>query len=86
MGVTWTVLAPATAIISALGMLTWSMNRLEAEVAALRSSLRRSRAAAVATDELARHTGAVTRRVTEIEHDARARADLRRSRRRSAGR
>jgi len=84
--VTWTVLAPAAAIISALGLLAWSMQRLEAEVAALRASLRRSRAAAVATDELARHTVAVTRRAGEIEHDVRARADLRRSRRRSARR
>jgi hypothetical protein len=74
------------AIVVALGVFVWSMQRIETEVVALRSSLRRSRAAAVATDDLGRHTRALADRAVEIDHDSRARADLRRSRRRSARR
>jgi hypothetical protein len=84
--VTWTLLAPATAIVIALCVFVWSMHRLESEVVALRSSLRRSAAAAVATDDLGRHTHALADRAVEIDHEARSRADLRRSRRRSARR
>ena len=83
---TLTLLAPATAIVFALCVLALSMRSLEAEVVALRASLRRSRAAAVATDELERHTRVFAERATEIDHNARSRADLRRSRRRSARR
>jgi len=84
--VTLTLLAPATAIVFALGAFALSMRSLEAEVVALRASLRASRAAAVATDDLERHTRVFAGRAAEIDHNVRARAELRRSRRRSARR
>ena len=83
---TWILLAPAFAVVAALTMMAWSMHRVDAEVRSLRDSLRLSRAAGVATDELDRHTRGVARRALEIDTTARARAELRRSRRRSARR
>ncbi|MEQ8841390.1 MAG: hypothetical protein RIB98_10435 [Acidimicrobiales bacterium] len=75
-----TLLAPAAAIVVTLCMLAWSMHRIEGELAALRSSLRRSRAAGVAIDELRRETAATMHDAERVE---RHRADLRRSRRRT---
>jgi len=84
--VSWTLLAPATAIVLTLFVLAWSMHRVEIELAALRSSLRRSRAAGVAIDELQRQTISTMHEAERIDRQARARADLRRSRRRSIDR
>ena len=84
--VSWTLLAPAAAIVVTLVALAWSMHRVELELAALRASLRRSRAAGVAIDELERETLATVTEAQRIEHAARTRADLRRSRRRSSRR
>jgi len=82
----WTLLAPAGAIVTTLCALAWSMQRLEGELAALRASLRRSRAAGVAVDELHRDTSATMHEVERLDRAARARADLRRSRRRAGDR
>ena len=83
MVVTWTLLAPAIAVVGTLCALAWSMHRVELEVAALRSSLRRSRAASVALAELERDTTTTIAAAARVRDDARARADLRRSRRRT---
>ena len=53
---TWIVLLPALAVIGALGALTLGLRNVEREVVALRLSLRRSGATAVAADELHRST------------------------------
>jgi hypothetical protein len=84
--VSWTLLAPATAVVVTLVALSWSMHRVETEVAALRASLRRSRAAGVAVHELERDTAATVAEAHRIEQTARTRAHLRRTRRRSAPR
>jgi hypothetical protein len=80
------LLAPSAAVVAALCAFAWSMYRLESEIGDLRGSLRRSRAAAVATDELERHARDVRRRAQQIQREARSRADLRRIRRRSPAR
>jgi hypothetical protein len=84
--VSWTLLAPAAAIVVTLCVLAWSMHRIEIELAAVRASLRRSRAAGVAVTELERETVATLAELQRIEETARRRADLRRSRRRSGRR
>lgn len=76
-------MAPAFAIVVTLAALAWSMHRLELELAALRAALRRSRAAGVAVHELERASAATIAEATRIEREARARADLRRTRRRT---
>jgi hypothetical protein len=81
--VTWTLLAPASAIVLAVCALAWSLHRMETEIASLRGALRRSRTTAVATDELHRDVRAMSARAAEIQRDARRRTDLRRSRRRA---
>ncbi|MEZ5244298.1 MAG: hypothetical protein R2707_04310 [Acidimicrobiales bacterium] len=78
----WTLLAPAVAIVSTLCVLAWSMHRVELELAALRLSLRRSRAASVALHELERDTSATIANAQQLGRTAQARADLRRTRRR----
>lgn len=82
----WTLLAPAVAIVATLCALAWSMYRVEVEITALRSSLRRSRAAAVAVDEFERDTAATLAEARRIDEAARTRAAQRRSRRRSGRR
>ncbi len=79
-------MVPATAVVVALVVLAWSMQRIETEVVALRVALRRSRRAAVATDELERLTGTVAERAAVVDRTRRARRDLRRDRRRSGRR
>ncbi|MDW3218411.1 MAG: hypothetical protein R8F63_07330 [Acidimicrobiales bacterium] len=80
------LLAPAAATVLCLVVLAWSMARLDIELRALRSSLRRSRAAAVATDDLQRATRTVVEEAHRIDHGARSRAHARRSRRSSTAR
>jgi len=84
--VTWSLLAPATAVVITLCVLAWSMHRVELELAALRASLRRSRAAGVAIDELRRETAVTMHEVERLEQQSRRRADLRRRRRRPTDR
>ena len=48
------LLLPALAVVLALGSLTVGLRTVERELGALRSSLRRSAATAVATDDLVR--------------------------------
>lgn len=79
----WTLLAPAVAIVTTFGALAWSMHRIDRELVALRASLRRSRATGVALVELERDTVRAVREAERIDHSHRARADLRRARRRS---
>lgn len=67
----------------ALVALAVLLPRVEAEIVELRTSLRRSQAAAVATDELHRSTRDVAAQAAVIDTNARRRADLRRSRRRA---
>jgi hypothetical protein len=81
--VSWTLLAPAVAVVATLCVLAWSMHRVEVEVAALRSSLRRSRAASVALHELERDTTTTIANAERLGRAAQTRADLRRSRRRT---
>ncbi|GJM39164.1 MAG: hypothetical protein DHS20C19_25310 [Acidimicrobiales bacterium] len=80
------LLAPAAATVLCLVVLAWSMARVDVELRALRASLRRSRAAAVATDDLQRATRTVVEEVQRIDHDTRARAHVRRTRRSSTAR
>jgi hypothetical protein len=84
--VSWTLLAPAIAIVSTLCALAWSMHRVEFELAALRSSLRRSRTTSVALHELERNTSAAIAEAERLGRAAQTRADLRRSRRRTSRR
>ncbi len=84
--VSWTLLAPASAIVTTLCVLAWSLHRVELEVAALRGALRRSRAAGVAVHELERDTAPTIDLAQQVDQSARRRADLRRSRRRSGRR
>lgn len=81
--VSWTLLAPAVAVVATLVALAWSMHRVETEVAALRVALRRSRAANVAVHELERDAATTIAEAHRIEQTARTRAHLRRVRRRS---
>ena len=81
--VSWTLLAPAIGIVGTLCALAWSMHRVELELAALRSSLRRSRAASVALHELERDTAATIAEAERLGRATQTRADLRRSRRRT---
>ena len=67
------LLLPALAVVGALVVLTLGLRRVEHEMTALRTSLRRSAATAVAADELRRTTAAVAERVVETEADARRR-------------
>ncbi len=83
MFVSWTLLTPAAAVVVTLVALAWSMRRVETETAALRAALRRSRAAGVAIDELQRDTAATVAEANRVQQAARARAHLRRTRRRS---
>ncbi len=84
--VTLSLLLPAVAVVITLVALTLSFQRIEHELALLRVALRRSRAAAVATDELGRLSATVSARAVEIDADARVRLHRRRSRRHAAGR
>ncbi|MEM7142302.1 MAG: hypothetical protein AAF548_14865 [Actinomycetota bacterium] len=77
---TWTLLLPAAMTALCLVVLAWSMQRVDAELAALRASLRRSRAAAVATDDLRHTTRDVVDEIGRLEAGARARAERRRAR------
>ncbi len=70
---TWTLLAPAMAVVLALMVLTLGLRRLEGEIVALRHALRRSGATAVAADELGRATGRLREHAVELESDARRR-------------
>ncbi len=68
-----TLLLPALAIVLAVSALTLSLRSVERELIALRSSLRRTNATAVAADDLARTTATVRRRAAEQAVDARNR-------------
>ena len=83
---TWSLLLPAAATVITLTVLTMSLQRVRHELTELRLSLRRSRAAAVATDELERRTIIVAARAADIDAGARRRLHHRRSRRRTAHR
>ncbi len=83
---TLALLLPAVAVVFTLVILAISMRRIEAELVLLRRSLRRSRAAAVATDELTRLSVKVSTRAAEIDADVRIRLYRRRTRRHLAGR
>jgi hypothetical protein len=80
--VSWTVILPAVAVVSAMAVLTVSFQRLEHEVVLLRASMRRARRAAVATDELQRLTAGVATRAAELDATERLRRHWPRSRRR----
>ena len=83
---TLSLLLPAVAVVCTLVALTLSLQRIELELGLLRVALRRSRAAAVATDELGRLAATVASQAAEIDADARLRLDRRRSRRRPTAR
>ncbi|MEM9465748.1 MAG: hypothetical protein AAGA90_10265 [Actinomycetota bacterium] len=65
-----TLLLPALAVVLALSALTLSLRAVEHELAALRVSLRRTSATAVAADDLARTTASVRQRAAVQAADA----------------
>ena len=67
------LLLPAVAVVGALVVLSLGLRRVEQEMSALRTSLRRTAATAVAADELRRTTAVVAQQVVETEADARRR-------------
>jgi len=67
------LLLPALAVILALGSLTVGLRTVERELGALRSSLRRSAATAVATDDLVRASDRLAERALAQIDDARLR-------------
>lgn len=67
------LLLPALAVILALGSLTVGLRTVERELGALRSSLRRSAATAVATDDLVRASDRLGERALAQIDDARLR-------------
>ena len=67
------LLLPALAVVLALGSLTVGLRAAERELSALRSSLRRSAATAVATDDLARAFDRLGERALAQIDDARLR-------------
>ncbi|MEM9200095.1 MAG: hypothetical protein AAGC53_00465 [Actinomycetota bacterium] len=67
------LLLPALAIVVALAALTLSLRTVERELIALRISLRRTNATAVAVDDLARSTTAVRHRAVQQAAEARDR-------------
>ncbi|MEO0495232.1 MAG: hypothetical protein AAF081_17640 [Actinomycetota bacterium] len=67
------LLLPALAVTIALGTLTVGLRAVERELVALRTSLRRTGATAVATDELVRASDHLTARAAEQYADARQR-------------
>lgn len=80
---TWSLLLPAAAVVISLAVLAGSFRRVDRELVDLRLALRRSRATAVATDDLQRLTTAVATQAADIEREARTRVHRRRNRRRS---
>lgn len=76
----WTLLAPAFSIVVTLVVLAWAMHRIEAELQELRLSLRRSRVATVATDELQRDARRVAFEIERIDEKNRQRRERRRAR------
>lgn len=73
---TWLSLIPALAIVAALFVLTLGLRTVEAEVVALRSSLRRTRATAVAVDEFGRSAGRVADRAEALRRSVPQRVGL----------
>jgi len=67
------LLLPAFAMVLALGSLTVGLRAVERELGALRSSLRRSGATAVATDDLVRASDRLSERALAQIDDARLR-------------
>ncbi|MCH1452133.1 MAG: hypothetical protein VW037_04690 [Acidimicrobiaceae bacterium] len=67
------LLLPALAVVLALGSLTVGLRAVERELGALRSSLRRSAATAVATDDLVRASDRLGERALAQIDDARLR-------------
>jgi len=80
--VTWTVLLPAFAVIGALGTLTVGMRSVERELVALRLSLRRTGATAIAADELGRASTELRINAVALQADAHHRLRRRHSPRR----
>ncbi len=70
---TWSLLLPAFAVVAALVTLTLGLHRVEVELAALRTTLRRTAATAVAAEELRRATTTVAEQAIAVEADARHR-------------
>ena len=69
----FSLLLPALAVILALGSLTVGLRTVGRELGALRSSLRRSAATAVATDDLVRASDRLSERALAQIDDARLR-------------
>ena len=67
------LLLPALAVIIALGSLTLGLRSVERELGTLRSSLRRSAATAVATNDLVRASDQLSERALAQIDDARLR-------------
>lgn len=57
----------AAAVIVSVVVLTMSLQRVSSEMALLRHSMRRARAAGVANDDLAHLTGALAARMHQLE-------------------
>jgi hypothetical protein len=68
--VTWLSLSPALAVVASLVVLTIGLQRVGAELAALRRALRRSQAAAVAIDDVERSAQQMADRATELHERA----------------
>ncbi|MEM8708671.1 MAG: hypothetical protein AAGE98_19570 [Actinomycetota bacterium] len=68
-----TILLPAIAVVVALAALTIGLRTVEQELVALRHSLRRSTATAVATDDLTRASDQLRDRAERQYADARRR-------------
>lgn len=72
----WLVLAPASMIVVALVVLTVGLHAVEAELAALRRSLRRTQATAVASDDLSRSAARVMERADDLAASTRQRVGV----------
>lgn len=66
----WTLLLPASAVVIALVTLAVGLRRVEHEAAALRGSLRRAGATAIAADEADRSAARLKERAIDTSRDA----------------
>lgn len=83
---TWLSLTPALAVVASLVVLTVGLQRVGAELTAMRRVLRRSQAAAVAIDDVERSAERIADRATELHERASLRVGDRWARHRSIDR